>query len=258
MLIPPQKLHNKDNRNSENRLEAILMRPFHSFHRQSVVEAGRPGWLSSWPVILSEIMQHCLLFSFLLFSSLVSTSPSPLLPTVCPHIYSCWFNPARGLFHHPQFSLIGAPTPRKIKTGLKMQSLGENSGNTDSSTCEFDSYFCEPLGPEEVGVVRNISSGQDCQELCNKQRDCKFFTFLSVRGEGVCSLLIGCSVKQKRCSEKEKCVSGPANCYCQKLLRNPEDSLNTEFARWECYDEGEKVINPYQQNIPLWSTCVAR
>jgi hypothetical protein len=195
-----------------------------------------------------------LLLPFLVSSSLVN---SPVVSAVgCPLYPFCGYRPGViGSFHHAQdFSLIGYPTPGEMQTGLEVGSMGKD---LQKSTCEFENYFCEPLGPEII-ALRSISSSAECQTQCHKTKNCNFFSFISLIGGSTCSLLKGCSRKERRCSENEKCVSGPSNCNCKKLERNPKDSYHTEFARWRCSDSEGEMIDPYVQQIPLWSACIAR
>ena len=201
---------------------------------------------------------HLSLLPFLVSSSAVN-SPGVSLAG-CPLHPFCGYRPGViASFHHAQdFSLIGYPTPGEMQTGLRIKTFSEDSRNNDRSTCEFEDYFCEPLDPEEIVVLRSISSSVKCQTKCQKAESCKFFSFLNIRGGSTCSLLRGCSRKVRRCSEKEKCVSGPSDCTCKKLQRNPEDSFHTEFARWRCTDAKGNTINPYSQHTPLWSSCLAR
>jgi len=201
-------------------------------------------------IVLHFILLPYFVGPFLVYSPGVSLVSCPLYPF-------CGFRPGViGPFHHAKDTgLIAQPTPIKMQTGL--QSNSHNARNYARPTCEFENYFCEPLAPEEITVIGSIRSAWECQTLCHQTVSCNFFSFTKLRGVFSCSLLTGCSRKEDRCPDKFVCVSGPSDCSCKKLLRDPEDSFHTSFARWSCTTSEGDLINPYEQEIPLWSTCLA-
>ena len=135
------------------------------------------------------------------------------------------------------------------------QSAG--SRYVEDKTCWFEEFYCWPYGPEEIREVTNTSTAVECQAKCNENKDCKYFTFLKVRGNARCSLMRGCSEKEPKCPHKESCSSGPKQCSCSKLNKIPLDTRHTSYARWTCTTKDGTKINPYEQDIPLTATCSA-
>jgi len=73
--------------------------------------------------------------------------------------------------------------------------------------CMFAAEYCSTRDAFEIYGLDVVDSASACQQHCEKNDDCQFWTFLQLRGKHSCSLLKECSAKSK-CQKKSLCASG--------------------------------------------------
>ena len=123
------------------------------------------------------------------------------------------------------------------------------------TNCSFPDFFCNPTADDLLyKVEETVNTAEECNDICKKDKNCKFFTFFNIRRSPSCFALKGCQEKLSGCTVASNCVSGGENCnnaelaaVCPKLRLKKGDK-----ARWRC-----KGINPYSQDIPGGTHCYA-
>ena len=132
---------------------------------------------------------------------------------VCPTFPHCALDHATGVWYSdPEVSLYSL-TSRNIAGKKTYEQLQASRDSDDSFTkCMFEEEYCSTS--ESIGIYGSddVDSPSACQQHCEDNDDCKFWTFLILRGKPTCSLLSECSAKTK-CPSKLSCSSGNLTKY---------------------------------------------
>ena len=124
------------------------------------------------------------------------------------------------------------------------------------TTCTFREFFCNPTADDLLyKIEESVTTAEECNAACKKNKSCKFFTFFNIRRSPSCFLLRGCQEKMSGCTVASNCVSGGKH-WCgseSELTVCPKLKLKKgDKARWRC-----KGINPYKEDIPQGTHCYA-
>ena len=180
---------------------------------------------------------------------------------VCPTFPNCALDTSTGLWYSdPAASLYRNSNEYEATHDLLRSSFVRDSDETFTK-CMFDNEYCSPKDAIKKYAPDDVDSPSACQQYCEANDDCKFWTFLQLRGKHICSLLSECSAKSK-CPSKSSCasgdqyftkhieetcfsISGPKKCTCPALDRTSGSEEDSKYARWNCgktsYDEELEV-----------------
>jgi len=117
------------------------------------------------------------------------------------------------------------------------------------SKCSYEEEYCNTSEYIERYQFEEDESPSDCQEHCEENASCNYWTILTLRGSTTCYLLTECSAKEK-CPNTDSCSSGPKKCTCPALVKTGGDESDDSYARWSC---GEGLS--YGEEIPVGTKC---
>eukprot|EP00090_Calanus_glacialis_P043503 TRINITY_DN7703_c1_g1_i5.p1 TRINITY_DN7703_c1_g1~~TRINITY_DN7703_c1_g1_i5.p1 ORF type:complete len:346 (-),score=54.61 TRINITY_DN7703_c1_g1_i5:102-1139(-) len=187
------------------------------------------------------------------YNSLPYTHPtynSNLPWHVCPTFPNCALDTSTGLWYSdPAASLYRNSNEYEATHDLLRSSFVRDSDETFTK-CMFDNEYCSPIDAIKKYAPDDVDSPSACQQLCEANNDCKFWTFLQLRGKHICSLLSECSAKSK-CPSKSSCASGPKKCTCPALDRTSGSEEDSKYARWNCGDTS------YDEELEVGTKCTA-
>ena len=130
---------------------------------------------------------------------------------VCPTFPHCALDETTGLWYSDtEVSLYRYSNEYEVQQkrydALKASSFERDSDETFTK-CMFDDGYCSPRDAIKIYGSDEVESPSACQQHCEASNDCKFWTFLLLRGKNICSLLSQCSAKTK-CPSQSSCASG--------------------------------------------------
>jgi len=114
-------------------------------------------------------------------------------------------------------SLAKARVAPKKKSYSKPAPASIDYKSLMAPSCYYERSFCDIQG--HISKTRVGKPGQAlqavnklCQEKCNSDPSCSFFTLFYIREEGYCYVLSHCTPKKSRCLKRDTCTSGSKNC----------------------------------------------
>ena len=165
-------------------------------------------------IIFLLMLTTCVQISYTTVPDTHSTYNSYLPLYVCSTFPFCAFNPVTRKWHSVLSVFSEDKSNQKIsgklqKVAGKLQEFQFNPRDSDDSfsKCTFEEEYCSTSGYIEKYESDDVDSPATCQQYCEADDDCNFWTFLTIRGKTTCSLLSECSAKTK-CPNKLSCASG--------------------------------------------------
>jgi hypothetical protein len=163
-------------------------------------------------------------YNTLSYNSLPYTLPtySNHLPWhVCPTFPHCALDHTTGVWYSdPEVSIYSLSSRniegKKIHKELKASLILRESDDSFTK-CMFEEEYCSTSESIKIYGSDDVDSPSACQQHCEDNDDCKFWTFLILRGKSTCSLLSECSAKTK-CPSKLSCSSGNLTKYTPSVI----------------------------------------
>ena len=163
---------------------------------------------------------------------------SPSHAYVCPTFPFCYQARETGAW-----KIFPAPDGPKETTNIL------KNVDIQSSDCLYHGYYCRSDASNLFKEIA-VDGWEECQEECEAEAECLFFSFHETRGQPHCSLLRTQCLVRTGCTAQQKCVTGKSSCSCPKIEYIPGEKSSSEYSRWTC---GE--VDPYSTDIPVGTTC---
>jgi len=115
--------------------------------------------------------------------------------------------------------------------------------------CKDAAFITSDIVVADKKLSNDKNSAEECQKLCNENKECKFFSFTHYANQGDCKLLSEDCVHETYDDPNHK--SGPKDCEaipsCPPITV-PDDLASPESMFWT---EKRGLVNPYKEDSPL-------